>query len=212
MGIALEELDALKKGERQPLDTPLSQKAPDRSPKLTLEKADDIAAGRVFELIDGRIVYKMADAKHSRTQARLCGKLVNYFENNQIGQVFTEFTLRLWPENPHESRVPDLSIIFNENLAPQERYAKRAPDIAVEIISQDDRWSDLFEKANLYFETGGREVWLVDPLQQGVLIMTRSARRWEWKELASPELLPGFCVALQDIFAWPVAAPLTAST
>ncbi len=205
MGIALEEYDVLNKGERRPPDTPPSPKLQDRSPRLTLEKADDLAAGRIFELIDGRIVYKMADAKHSRTQARLCAKLVNYSENNAIGQVFSEFTHRLWPENPHESRVPDLSIILNENLKPEEKYAQRAPDIAVEIISKYDYWSDLFEEANLYFETGGREVWLIDPYQQVAMIITPSARRWEEQELASPELLPGFRAKLQDLFTWPAA-------
>lgn len=112
---------------------------------------------------------------------------------------------RLGPENKHEGRMPDLSIILNEHLELGERYPTRAPDIAVEIISSDDAWTKLFEKARLYFEKGSREVWLVDPYEKGVLVVTPTTRRWVWDILSSPELLPGFEVELSKIFTWPNA-------
>lgn len=147
----------------------------------------------------------MPDNHHSDAQTLLGAELVAYFKNNRIGIVRNEFTHRFWPNNPYEGRLPDLAIILNENFHVEERYAARAPDIAIEIISSKDAWKMLFEKAQLYFEHGSREVWLVDPYQKGVMIVTPTARRWEWEELTSPELLPGFRVKMKEIFEWPAA-------
>jgi len=171
---------------------------------LTFEQANRLADGRPFELINGRMVFKMADYNHSQTHMLLGGKLLNYFMANPIGRVLLELSHRLWPDNPYESRQPDLSIILNEHLAEIERYPTRAPDIAIEIISEDDAWTKLFAKARLYFEKGSREVWLVDAYEKGILIVTPTGKRWVLDTLTS-ELLPGLQVELKDIFTWPAA-------
>lgn len=173
--------------------------------KLTLEQAIKIANGGPFELVNGRIEYKMPDNKHSEAQARLSAKLVAYFDHNPIGRVRTEYTLRFWPERPHEGRVPDLCVILNENLK-DERYGSTAPDLAIEIVSRDDGWADLFEKAELYFEKGSRVVWFVDPMQKGVMVVTPDDRKWVKDILTCPELLPGFSLNVREIFEWPAVA------
>ncbi len=176
---------------------------------LTLEQASKLANGRPFELIKGRMVFKMPDYNHAQTQSLLCIELGAYLKRTPIGRVLTELTHRLWPESKHDSRVPDLSIILNEHLQAEEKYPTRAPDIAVEIISSDDAWTKLFAKAKLYFEKGSLEVWFVDPYEKGVLVLTPSNRRWEWNTLTSPELLPGLQIDLSQIFAWPNAPAST---
>jgi Uma2 family endonuclease len=174
--------------------------------KLTLEQANKLAAGRPFELIQGRMVFKMPDNPHSESHALLGAELVNYFKANPIGRVRIESTVRLWPDNPHEGRVPDIAVVLNENIREGERYDTRAPDLAIEIISRDDAWSELFDKADLYFEKGSRVVWFVDPYRKGVLVVTPDGQRWVKDTLACPELLPGFAVNVQDIFTWPAAS------
>jgi len=175
--------------------------APD-SP-LTFEQANRLADGRPFELINGRMIFEMADYDHSQTQSLLGAELVNYFKTKPLGRVLTELSYRLWSENPYESRKPDLSIILNEHLHEMERYPTRAPDIAIEIISEDDAWTKLFAKARLYFEKGSREVWLVDSYEKGVMVVTPTSKHWVL-DLLTSELLPGFQVELKDIFSWPV--------
>ncbi|MCI0694513.1 Uma2 family endonuclease [candidate division KSB1 bacterium] len=170
--------------------------------KLTLEQANKVADGRPFELIEGRMVFKMADYDHSQTQMLLGDKLLDYFIANPIGRVLPQLTHRLWPENPYQGRLPDLSVILNEHFQETERYPTRAPDIAIEIISEDDVWTKLFSKAKLYFAKGSREVWLVDPYEKNMMVLTPTSRRWVLDTLTS-ELLPGFQVDLKDIFTWP---------
>ncbi len=180
-------------------ERPIASPAPT---KLTLEQANKLADGRPFELIEGRMVFKMPDQNHGQTQILLGGKLLNYFIGNPIGRVMSEVTHRLWPENLHEGRLPDLSVILNEHLELEKSYPTRAPDIAIEIISEDDAWTKLFAKAKLYFEKGSREVWFVDPYEKNMMVLTPTARRWALDTLTS-ELLPGLQVELQDIFTWP---------
>ena len=171
--------------------------------RLTMDEAMELAEGRPFELIDGRMVFKMPDDKHSDTQSLLCTHLGIYFLKQPLGRVRTEFEHRLWPDNPYEGRLPDLSVILNENLKRDERYATRAPDLAIEIVSSDDRWTKLYEKAELYLAKGSRVVWIVDPYRQGVMIITANEQRWENERLTCPELLPGLSLSMADIFNWP---------
>ncbi len=177
--------------------------------QLTFEQANQVAAGRIFELFEGRIVYKMPDDKHSDVQGLLCTELGIYFKANPIGRVRPEFMLRLWPDNKYESRMPDISVILNESFK-EERYGTRAPDVAIEIVSQYDRWNDLFAKAELYLEKGSRVVWIVDPYQKGVMVITSNERVWVSGILTCPEVLSGFSINVQDIFSWPSAPAKTA--
>ncbi len=173
--------------------------------KLTWEQASKLAQGKPFELINGRMKFKMSDNKHADAQIRLGAKLVEYFDRNPIGLARTEYTFRLWPDRPHEGRVPDLCAILNQNVN-EERYGSAAPDLAIEIVSRDDGWTELYDKAELYFEHGSRIVWFVDPMQKGVMVVTPQDRKWVKDTLTCPELLPDFAINVQDIFVWPSIA------
>jgi len=186
-------------------DLSASLKPPSTTGRLTFEQATKLADGASFELIHGELIIKAADAEHADAHARACGFLGEYFKANPIGHVLMEFTLLLWPNNPYEARTPDLSVILNENLR-EEDYGSRAPDLAIEILSRDDDRNALFEKAQLYLENGSRVVWIIDPYQKGVMVITPNDRQWVTDTLTCPELLPGFSVNVQDLWAWPAAA------
>lgn len=180
---------------------------PEERDDVTIEEAEELADGHSFELIDGRMVFKMPDRKHSRIQIALGSKLYNYFEQNPIGEVLTEFSLRLWPENVHRLPTPDIAVFLNENILEEEKYATRAPDLAIEIVSDDDRATVVFEKARMYLEKGGSVVWIVFPTEKRVMVMTPKEWRWESKKLACPELLPGFELEVTKIFSSPKSKP-----
>lgn len=173
----------------------------DQQLPLTIEEAEELAQGRSFELIDGRMVYKMGDRKHSEAQTVLIAALFNYLENNPVGKVYGEFSVRLWPERNDNFRTPDVAVFLHENLHPEEKYETRAPDLAVEIVSDGDRAMSLFEKARLYLEKGSKAVWIVFPSEKSVVVMTPNARRWESEVLTCPEVLPGFNLAVEKLFS-----------
>ena len=133
MATVLEKASQVKK-KRPPRKHEPSASSAAPETRLTLEQAEKVAAGRPYELVNGRMIFKMGDDKHADVQSLLGAELVNYLKANPVGIMRTEFTHRLWPDRPHESRMPDLAIILNENLNRDERYATKAPDVAIEII------------------------------------------------------------------------------
>lgn len=173
----------------------------DRQLPLTIAEAEELAQGRSFELIEGREVFKRPDTKHSQIQDILHGELYLYLRNNPIGRALPECSVRLWPESVHNFRTPDLSVFLNENLHPEEKYETRAPDLAVEIVSDDDRATLLFEKARLYLEKGGKAVWIVFPSEKSVVVITAESRRRESETLTCPEVLPGFSLDVAKLFS-----------
>jgi len=176
---------------------------PEERTNLTIEEAEALANGEPFELIDGRMVFKMADRKHSSSQDVLHGELYLYFKQNPIGRALPEFSLRLWPENKYNFRVPDIAVFLNENLHEQEKYETRGPDLAIEIASDDDPASAVFAKARLYLEKGSRMVWVVFPTEKRITIITLTEWRWESATLTCPEILPGFSIEVEKIFSSP---------
>jgi len=178
---------------------------PEERTNLTIEEAEALANGEPFELIDGRMVFKMADTKHSKIQGVLNGELYIYFQQNPIGSVLPQLSVRLWPDNKYNFRVPDIAVFLNENLHEEERYETRGPDLAIEIASDDDPASAVFAKGRLYLEKGSRVVWMVFPTEKRVMIMTPTEWRWESNTLTCPELLPGFSMKVTEIFSGIIA-------
>lgn len=199
MATIVEEAPVIARKSRTKKPTSRQRTAPTKE-KLTLEQAEKLAAGRPYELIDGMMVFKMPDLLHGKIQMCFGAKLFSYFESNPIGLVASEVIHRLWPDNPHEGRLPDISVILNEYLDEEERYPNRAPDIAIEIISRDDTWTEIYDKVRLYLEKGSQQVWIVDPYEKGVMVVTQDDRRWVKDTLTCPDFLPDLSINVQEIF------------
>ncbi len=49
-------------------------------------------------------------------------------------------------------------------------WTKTPPDVVVEVVSPNDRWTELEQKAALWLDFGVREVWIADPATRRVLV------------------------------------------
>jgi Uma2 family endonuclease len=87
-------------------------------------------------------------------------------------------------------------------LNPHQRTSG-APDLAIEIASVSDTPDDLARKAQQYLAAGARAVWVLYP-EARLAYLYRPGGHIEVREdtqmLDNPELLPGFSVALAEIF------------
>jgi Uma2 family endonuclease len=63
-------------------------------------------------------------------------------------------------------RVPDVCVIFAE--APKESILTHPPLLCIEILSPEDRMSEILERVKDYLAFGVRYVWVLDP-RTGVL-------------------------------------------
>jgi Uma2 family endonuclease len=110
------------------------------------------------EYVDGEIVERtLPDLLHSRTQFRLAGLLFKAGETHPLyGQ--TELRSRVAATRV---RIPDVSVYAG--VEPTERVPTQPPLVAIEILSPDDRHSEVMQKLEEYRIWGVRHIWLVDP-------------------------------------------------
>jgi Uma2 family endonuclease len=127
-----------------------------------------------LELLDGvLIMHSPANVKHEDLFWFLGGLLRGYAGMKRLGRVFGSRT----PINLEDERrfEPDLIFIKNENL---HRLGDTAlvgpPDLAIEILSPATRDYDLGEKREAYADAKIAEYWIIDPMDQ-VLLVDRPA-------------------------------------
>jgi Uma2 family endonuclease len=110
------------------------------------------------EYVDGELVERaLPDDPHSTTQALL----IHFFmalRNTLKLYVRPELRLRVRQERV---RIPDVAV-FHPNRPPREIHSV-PPFIAIEILSPDDRMSEVQTKLDEYRTWGVPHVWLVDP-------------------------------------------------
>lgn len=148
----------------------------------------------------------MAGARHSGIGVRLISELWLYVKANKLGGVYGPDATFVIGER---DRLPDVSFISAKRIPPDgepESKWKFAPDLAVEIISPNDIYTDVEDKIYEYFEAGVKQVWLISSEHKTVTIYnspTQISVLIESDELTSEELFPGFKLKLKEIFKSP---------
>jgi Uma2 family endonuclease len=110
------------------------------------------------EFVHGEIVERsMPDRLHARIQALLSF----FFESLRAAHAlfaYTELRMKLAPD---VYRIPDVAIF--SGAAPEVDVPETPPLIAIEILSKDDRHSDLMRKLEEYRAWGVPHIWVIDP-------------------------------------------------
>jgi Uma2 family endonuclease len=75
--------------------------------------------------------------------------------------------------------LPDFLFVARAHLAGLDLRGpiRRAPDLAGEILSPDDRMTRIQRKVRFYLANGVRLVWLIDPENRTVTVMTSVSGR-----------------------------------
>lgn len=161
---------------------------------------------RHYEFVDGQPVEKeMPGARHSGVCTRLARKLGNFVEANTLGEVYQEASFQIGVRE----RLPDLAFITAQRLPDEGEPETKwliPPDLAVEVISPNDFYDSVHAKALEYLAAGVREVWLVSPEHQHVILYRSTTNILAVPaegELVSEQLLPGFHCPLREIFNQP---------
>jgi Uma2 family endonuclease len=167
-----------------------------------LLQAQDI--GRC-ELVRGELLMMVPPGfEHGRIGTRIGVRLGGFVEQKALGIVLTEVGFVL-ARNPDTVRAPDVAFVRAERATePIAGYFEGAPDLAVEILSPDDRPGCVHDKVAEWLEAGTRVVWVVDPHAQTVTV---HRPRGKPQVLGDADLLRGdgalngFDVAVREIFA-----------
>lgn len=87
---------------------------------------------------------------------------------------------------------------------PLEGFVPFAPDLAVEIVSPNDRAYEIYDKVRQYLEGGTRLVWVVWPRHRSLTVFTSDGTVGELREgdkLDGGDMIPGFGVQVAEIFS-----------
>ncbi|MCK6578662.1 MAG: Uma2 family endonuclease [Anaerolineae bacterium] len=157
---------------------------------------------RLFELIDGEVVEKVASFIPSRIAGWISTYINMYLLKHPIGYVTgADGSYVLSPD--HEF-MPDVGYISRQRLPEiPMREVRGAPDLAVEVLSPTDSKRELRRKAEDYLRFGTRLVWLIFPETQRVEVYTPDDDVVELDlngVLDGGEILPGFILPVRDIF------------
>jgi len=120
------------------------------------------------ELVRGVLVVREpAGYQHGQVAAELLVAIANHVTANRLGRVFAAETGFTLARNPDTVRAPDVAFISTARLPdPAPRgFAELAPDLAVEVLSPDDRPGEVLAKVGNWLTAGARLVWVVDPVR-----------------------------------------------
>ena len=156
---------------------------------------------------DEGVVIEMPPAafRHGSFQGKIFAALDRYVSQTGAGllvSIAAGFHLA-----PRVARIPDVCLVRRATLAGMKKirgWYQGAPELAVEVVSPGDSATDLDRKVDQYLAAGGESVWLVYPETRHVQIYRRSGetlRLSSGQTLEEPDLLPGFRLAVEEIFA-----------
>jgi Uma2 family endonuclease len=159
--------------------------------------------GRDFEFIAGKVVEKMVSRpRQSSVAMRLGGYMTVFVLQHNLGRVTgADGGYRVG----RERYIPDVAYISKarQPVQPEDAYNPLPPDLAVEVVSPSNTDEDIRVKVMNYVAVGA-VVWVIDPdrqrvevYQPGQAVIVLGAGT----TLDGGTLLPGFTLALADLFA-----------
>jgi Uma2 family endonuclease len=157
------------------------------------------------ELVNGRVVPLTPTAYgHGFMEARIAGRLLAYAESTGRGEVMSGEAGIYIRRNPDTVRAPDAAFISNERLSQRKSptFLDIAPELVVEVLSPDDRWSEVTEKIQEYFAAGVARVWVVDPRKRKLHAYRSPSEVEQFGEgqiLTDEEILPGFRLVISEL-------------
>jgi Uma2 family endonuclease len=118
------------------------------------------------ELVRGQLkMMSPAGFEHGAIVAQITGPFQVFVRQHDLGIVTGAETGFYIERDPDTVRAPDLGFLKKDRL-PESRvraFFPGAPDLAVEVVSPDDRKREVLAKVQNWLETGCTLVWVVDP-------------------------------------------------
>jgi Uma2 family endonuclease len=162
-----------------------------------------------MELIEG-VIYAMPPTGevHGSSGARFLFFIYGYVDSKKLGRVTTAETgyiVHTDEDGKNTLLAPDVGFISKARMtpAPSLKYVPVAPDLAVEIMSPNDKAADIHLKINKYLQYGTRAVSVAYPESRTVVVHTLAGAQTlhEHETLDGGDILPGFALRVGEIFA-----------
>ena len=163
--------------------------------------------GQRHELIAGELTtMPPSGAEHGRVAVRFTGPLSHYVAAHRLGEVFAAETGFLLARDPDTVRAPDVAFVSRERIAAAGNvtgYWPGAPDLAVELISPNDLYTEVDEKVATWLAHGARMVLVLNPRRRAVAVHRPGAdvrHLTDDDTLAGEDVVPGWTVPVRELF------------
>lgn len=162
--------------------------------------------GVLCELVAGVLVEKPVGYSESLLAAVIVELLNAFVRSRNLGHVTGEAgTMELMPDLV---RIPDVAFTSWDRLPggerPKERVPRVVPNLAIEVLSENNTPAEMSAKRREYFEAGVNLVWEIDP-ERRTAIAYRSLTEFDVVgadgRLGGGTVLPGFELSLAEVFA-----------
>lgn len=141
---------------------------------------------------------------HGAVAASIAAAVHRHVCEQTLGGTFAGGTGFLLASDPDTVRAPDAAFVRASRVVPPgPGFFPGPPDLAIEVVSPSDSYSDVHDKALSWLDHGTDTVWVVEPMARTVTVLRarddiRVLR--EHDQLDGGELLPGFGCEVAALF------------
>jgi Uma2 family endonuclease len=160
------------------------------------------------ELVRGELVMMSpAGFNHGWYALNIATILNNFTKPRGLGVAVTAEAGFIISRDPDTVRVPDVSFVCADRVPPGgvPGFFLGPPDLAIEVLSPNDRDIEVNAKVRDLIHAGCRLVWIIDPQNRSVRIHRTDFREvtvlQESDTLTGGDLLPGFAIEVAEIFS-----------
>jgi Uma2 family endonuclease len=146
---------------------------------------------------------------HGKQSTTVVRSLGDHVAAHDLGEVATNEPGFLLATNPDTVRAPDVAFVRRERLLdvnPERGYYPGPPDLAVEVISPNDLYTEVEEKVAEWLAYGTRMMLVVNPRQKTVAVH----RNGSTVRILGPDdtidgedVVPGWTLPVRDLFGRP---------
>ena len=170
---------------------------------ITIEEFEKLpsALAHNHELVDGELIDVSGNTvSHNRLRDHLVRLLSPFVEEPKLGMIISEQEFD-FGGNAHG---PDIALIGAEklHLIDRKRRVQRfVPDLAIEIVSENDKCRFLKKKSARYRKSGTKEVWVLDSETRTTFVESEDRQViLKDDQMFESKLIPGFSIRLAELF------------
>lgn len=161
-----------------------------------------------YELVQGEL-RRMSPAghHHGRLVLNITTPLDQYVRTHQLGAVYAAETGFQLTSDPDTVRAADVAFVRQERVAAvgdTDGYWPGAPDLAVEVVSPNDLYTEIEDKVSDWLDAGTRMVVIVNPRKQSVTVYrsrTDITLLTADNTLDGADVVSGWQIAIRSLFA-----------
>jgi len=170
---------------------------------ITIEEFERLpqALAENHELVNGDLVDVSGNTiYHNLLRDLLVFLLRGHVEGRQLGKIVSEQEFD-FDGNAHGPDVSFISAAKLHLIDPRKRVQLFVPDLAIEIVSEHDKFKNLMEKSLRYRRCGTKEAWILSPDTRQAFVQSEDRQAFlNDDQTFDSKLIPDFAIRLGELF------------